>query len=223
MSAGMVAAQSQGTSAPHIVAWATRAIREAGSGRSTIVDVGCGQGDLLAALRYDFERCVGLDLVAYGKMKERSWIEFIASDLNAQRLDLESDCGDVVAAIETIEHLENPRGFVRELARVARPGGLVIVTTPNKLSWLSKLALVMKNEFSAFQERPGLYPTHITALLESDLRHIGSECGLTEIAIEYSCRGRWPGSGRCYPAWMSRRWLRGASDNIMMRARKRRS
>jgi len=221
MSASMVAAQSQGTSAPHIVAWAAGAIRAAAGARGTIVDVGCGQGDLLALLREDFKRCIGLDLVAYGKMRERGWIEFLPSDLNAPRLNLESGCGDVVAAVETIEHLENPRAFVRELARVARPGGLVLVTTPNQLSWLSKAALVVKNEFSAFQERPGLYPTHITALVEADLRHIGSECGLAEIAIEYSGRGRRPGSSRSYPSWISRRWRRGASDNIMMLGRKR--
>lgn len=128
-----------------------------------------------------------------------------------------------MSASETIERLENPRGFVRERARVARPGGLAIVTTPSQLSWLSELALVMKNEFSGFQERPGLYPTHTTALLESDLGHIGSERGLTETGIEYSCRGRWPGSGRGYPARMNRRWLRDASHQIMMLARKRRS
>ncbi len=51
----------------------------------------------------------------------------------------------------------------------------MIVTTPNQLSLLSKLTLVLKNEFNAFQA--GSYPAHLTALLEADLRRIGVECG----------------------------------------------
>ena len=51
---------------------------------------------------------------------------------------------DVVTALEVIEHLENPRAFCRELARVAKPGGWVVVTTPNQLSLLSLLSLVVK-------------------------------------------------------------------------------
>lgn len=52
------------------------------------------------------------------------------SDFN-QRLDVDSDTFDLVVSIETIEHLENPFQFIRELGRVVRPGGIVIITTPN--------------------------------------------------------------------------------------------
>ncbi len=41
---------------------------------------------------------------------------------------------DVVVAAEVIEHLENPRCMVRDLFRLCRPGGSVIVTTPNNES-----------------------------------------------------------------------------------------
>jgi 2-polyprenyl-3-methyl-5-hydroxy-6-metoxy-1,4-benzoquinol methylase len=47
------------------------------------------------------------------------------------------DYADVVASVETIEHLENPRAFMRQLARVVKPGGVVIVSTPNQLSLLT--------------------------------------------------------------------------------------
>jgi len=99
---------------------------------------------------------------------------------------------DIGCSVETIEHLENPRAFVRELVRLVKPNGLVIITTPNQLSLLSKLTLLIKNEFNAFQESTGCYPAHITALLEIDLMRIFQECGLTNIKIDYSNQGRIP-------------------------------
>ncbi len=81
---------------------------------------------------------------------------------------------------------------MRELVRLTKRGGLVIVTTPNQLSLLNKLWFVVKNQFIAFQEAPGLYPAHRTALLEVDLIRIASECGLKDSTIHYSNEGRIP-------------------------------
>jgi len=127
---------------------------------------------------------------------------------------LPNNCADVVCAVEIIEHLENPRAFIRELVRLTKPGGLVIVTTPNQLSLLSKLTLILKNQFNAFQEAPGLYPTHITALLEIDLIRIFTECSLTKPQIKYSRCGRMPFTPWHWPKSLG--FHGGAfSDNIL--------
>lgn len=60
------------------------------------------------------------------------------SDFN-KRLEVDDGAFDLVVSIETIEHLENPFLFVRELGRVTRPGGLVVVTTPNVHAIRSRL------------------------------------------------------------------------------------
>jgi hypothetical protein len=117
-------------------------------------------------------------------------------------------------AVETIEHLENPRAFVRELTRLARPGGWVVVTTPNQLSLLSKMTLVLKNEFNDFQS--GSYPAHLTALLEADLRRIGGECGWSDVAVAYTRNGRIPGTARHWPRPLSRLIPRTLSDNVLV-------
>ena len=113
---------------------------------------------------------LGVDVVRYDGLPEG--IEFIPFDLDSGKVSLADGSADLVCAVEVIEHLENPRAFVRELVRLAKPGGFVIVTTPNQLSLLSKLTFILKNQFNAFQEAPGLYPAHITALLEIDLIRI---------------------------------------------------
>ena len=50
---------------------------------------------------------------------------------------------DAVVSIEVIEHVENQFAFMRELARIAKPGGLVIVTTPNTLNVNSRLRTLL--------------------------------------------------------------------------------
>src|SRR5437867_8458398 len=116
----------------HVVAGAL-ASRGAAGGR--VVDVGCGGGALWHVLADRFDSCVGLDAVRYAALPPD--MEFRRVDLDAADWPVGDGEGDVVTAVETIEHLENPWAFVRSLARIARPGGWVIITTPNQLSALS--------------------------------------------------------------------------------------
>jgi SAM-dependent methyltransferase len=165
-----------------------------------------------------FEAYVGVDVVRYPGFPLDSWASFVEVDLNQPSYPLGPGEADAVLAVEVIEHLENPRAFVRELVRLVRPGGCIVITTPNQLSLLSKLTLLTKNQFNAFQEAPGLYPTHITALLETDLRHIAQECGLVDIDVSFTNEGRVPFSSRRWPSWLGGRRF---SDNILLTGKRR--
>jgi SAM-dependent methyltransferase len=182
----------------------------------TLVDAGCGAGDLWRETRGRFSRCLGIDAVRYPQLPDD--VAFHEADLDAARVPLPDAVADATAAVEVIEHLENPRAFMRELVRITKPRGWVVVTTPNQLSALSLLTLIAKGRFSAFQERD--YPAHRTALLEIDLRRIAAESGLEEIAIEFTRWGRVPLSPWHYPAavtaWSPRRF----SDNVAMIGRR---
>jgi ubiquinone/menaquinone biosynthesis C-methylase UbiE len=52
------------------------------------------------------------------------------SDFN-QGIAVADETFDLTISIETIEHLENPFNFIRELSRVTKPNGIVVITTPN--------------------------------------------------------------------------------------------
>jgi 2-polyprenyl-3-methyl-5-hydroxy-6-metoxy-1,4-benzoquinol methylase len=188
------------------------AARDAGG---VLADVGCGTGELWLALRGRFRRCIGVDAVRYEGLPPD--VEFHAADLEAG-LPLPDASVDAAAAVEVIEHLENPRAFVRELARIVRPGGWVVVTTPNQLSALSLLTLILKGRFSAFQDTA--YPAHRTALLEIDLRRIMAECGLRDLAVTFTRLGRLPLSPWHYPEALAALAPRQLSDNIVIAGRR---
>jgi SAM-dependent methyltransferase len=164
----------------------------------------------------DFSDYVGVDVVRYDDFPTGS--EFHPVDLNAMEWALSGLQADVVVAVETIEHLENPRAFFRSLGRLAKPGGWVLVSTPNNLSGLSKLTLLTKNCFNAFQNNQ--YPAHLTALLEIDLRRMAQETGMEEVTVAYTEKGRIPGTSWHYPSWLSRSASQTFSDNVLLLGRK---
>lgn len=205
---------TDGHSVEPVYVMAARILRERSTGLGTIVDVGCGVGTFRQHLATTGVDYVGADIVRYPAFPRSA--KFVSIDPATGRIPLADATGDVVVCLETIEHVENPRALFREITRLTRPGGLVVVTTPNQLSVLSKLTLVVRNQFTAFQDGTGnAYPAHISALLEIDLIRMARECGLDAIRIGYSGRGRVPGTGVHWP-----RFLRGRafSDNIMISA-----
>lgn len=70
---------------------------------------------------------------------------------------------DAVVSIEVVEHVENQFAFLRELARIARPGATVIVTTPNTLNLNSRLRTLAQGFPLLFDPLP---------LGDGDVRHL---------------------------------------------------
>ena len=213
------ARQSLGASSDAIHQMVADAVERLNLTGAGMIDVGCGHGALRARLADRFSLYRGLDAVSYSGFPADGL--FTQVDLDAEQWGVEPQSADLVTAIETIEHLENPWSFMRHLAAVAAPGGCVMVTTPNQLSVLSLLTLATKRRFSAFQDAH--YPAHRTALLESDLRRIAAASGLEVIEVAYSLAGRIPLTGAHYPVAIARLWPRGLSDNLLLVARKPRA
>lgn len=207
---------SLGTSGDSIYQMVYRILAAQYKGSGSLLDLGCGAGRLWPTVSPLFDRYIGVDAVRYDGFPAEG--EFHLLNLDDGRVPLADGVADAVVAVETIEHVENPRAFFRELVRLCKPGGIVTVTTPNQLSLLSKLTLIVKNQFNAFTETS--YPAHITALLEVDLRRIASECGLTDVEVHFSHKGRLPGMSLSAPKFASRMLPRGLSDNLAITGRK---
>lgn len=83
---------------------------------------------------------------------------------SAEQLPFQDNFFDTVTAGELIEHLENPEAFVREVNRVLVRQGFLILTTPNRKSWVNRAfgSYNTKIHLSLFT------PEELTALLEKN-------------------------------------------------------
>jgi len=186
------------------------------SARGTLVDVGCGIGRFLEFTGDLITDYVGVDVVRHPTLSPDA--KFLRADLDREAIPVPTASADIVAAIETIEHLESPRAFCRELFRILKPGGWLVLTTPNQLSVLSVLCLIARNRFVAFQD--AYYPVHRTALLPIDLIRIANECGFGQAELGFTCSGRIPLTAAYYPQGLSRLFPQALSDNVLLVARR---
>jgi SAM-dependent methyltransferase len=216
------ARQSLGSSHDAIYRLVDRALADRGIAGGRLVDVGCGSAGLWRVLAPRFDSYYGLDAVRYQGFPDDAEFRQIdldnLGDLHRAPWPVAPCEADVVTAVETIEHLENPWAFLRALVGLARPGGWVVVTTPNQLSVLSVATLIVKRRFSAFQDVH--FPAHRTALLEIDLRRAAGECGLESVEVLYSHAGRAPFTPWHYPGSLARRFPRALSDNLLIIGKK---
>ena len=104
----------------------------------SLLDVGCGNGYLLNQLvsRIYAELC-GIDVY---DMKPENWI-YKSADLT-KGIPFEEESFEVVVFGEVIEHVPDPDFLLEEIWRVLKPGGKVIVTTPNLASWANRILLL---------------------------------------------------------------------------------
>ena len=103
-----------------------------------VLEVGAGDGYFLKAARDIGWNVTGLELSPPRIAKAREWfgLELIDKDLIAANLPAESF--DVIAMYQLIEHVHDPAAILRCVHGLLRPGGLLMLSTPNVLSYARK-------------------------------------------------------------------------------------
>ena len=114
-----------------------------------VLDIACGAGYGSALLAQRATRVTGADIsqatIDHARHRYASvpGLEFRQADCAA--LPFPDACFDAVVSFETIEHIAAQEAFLDEMRRVLRPGGLVVLSCPNKVEYADKRGVA--NEF----------------------------------------------------------------------------
>jgi len=103
------------------------------------LDVGCGTGELLAALHHDGWAVQGVepDATLARQARERHGLDVFVGDLAAAAFP--DGHFDLVILWHVLEHLPEPRATLAEVRRVLRPGGVAVIGVPNAASLQARL------------------------------------------------------------------------------------
>ena len=158
---------------------------------SHVLEIGCGAGNLLLQATVPGSFPVALDLSMQALTFVRSRLEEAKSSAEApsgfactqaigEFLPLKDESFDCVLMSEVIEHLEAPQISIREAARVLRPGGRLLITTPNYRSFW----LLMEWTVDRLNMAPKMAgEQHISRFHPSSLKSLLIESGLD---VEYA-------------------------------------
>jgi SAM-dependent methyltransferase len=141
-----------------------------------IAEIGSGLGYLTNALRAEGYDCVGVDIsetaVAEATKRFGSWYQqqdiFSPSPESLAAFDL-------VILLETIEHVPDPVGFLAAAAKLAKPDGRMLVTTPNRDS-----------HPTAAIWRTDLAPVHLYWFTERTMSRLAEQAGFAVEFVDFT-------------------------------------
>lgn len=125
-----------------------------------VLDIGCGNGLLLYQFRNSFKQLVGLEYSehrlqqAQVNLADHNFVPLqgSAEDMRA----IESGSIDLIISADTIEHIPDVYAATAEMFRVLKPGGTMVVNTPN-IAFIKKRLLLLLGRFpSTSQPNEGI-------------------------------------------------------------------
>ena len=115
----------------------------------TALDVGCGAGLLAEPLARLGAKVTAVDaapeLIEVAKAHAEG--QGLAIDYRAVGVEAIDGAFDLVTSMEVIEHVADPQSFIYSLAQRLAPGGLMILSTPNKTAWSKLLTITLAEGF----------------------------------------------------------------------------
>lgn len=192
----------------HVVAY--RFAAELVRGRR-VLDAGCGEGYGTAILAGTARKAFGIDVdrnVVGRAVSRYPRAQFEPADL--REIPFPRGSFGAVVSLQVIEHMPSPADFVAECARVLEPEGMLIISTPNRLTFSPD---GLRNPFHTFE----FSPDDLRATLRqhfSEIRMCGTFHGLRLRAFDLVLRRQFPERLIAQPAPEWPQWLRRAVARV---------
>jgi SAM-dependent methyltransferase len=164
-------------------------VQRRASGKIKHLDIGAGRGQLIALLKQRMD--------AESQACDFHVENFAVQGIPLARVNIDREplpypdaAFDVVTCSEVVEHVENPRRLIREAWRVLKPGGVLVMTTPNVLNAVSRVRYLVSGFANLFGPLPAkndkLYSTggHITPIPYFYLAHALLDADFGEVDLD---------------------------------------
>jgi SAM-dependent methyltransferase len=154
-----------------------------------VLDAGCGRYLKFSKELPNTAEVVGIDLESAFETDNTAAPFAVRGDVG--RLPFPSDYFNLVISRSVVEHLENPPQVFSEFCRVLRPGGKVVIATPNRYDYVSLIAAITPYRFHRALvskifgvPEDDVFPTFYRANTISAIRKAFASAGLRQEELE---------------------------------------
>jgi len=147
-------------------------------GKSAL-DVGCGAGLLAEPLARMGAKVTAVDAAPELIEAAKAHAAGAGLSIDYRAVGVEALKGkfDLVTSMEVIEHVAEPQAFVKDLAARLAPGGLLILSTPNRTAWSKLLTIMLAEGFGQIPRGTHDFDKFIDPdTMRGLLAHAGLEC-----------------------------------------------
>ena len=109
------------------------------------LDIGPGTGRWLQFMQKNGADFLGAIDISQKALERSAQIcgRIQKGDLETDAFDFKSDSFDIVLSIEVLEHLRDPDNYLSEIRRVLKTGGIAVFSTPNVVSFVSRMRVLL--------------------------------------------------------------------------------
>jgi SAM-dependent methyltransferase len=156
-----------------------------------VLDIGCGVGMYTSAFMRYTSHVFGVE-IEHGRACEARQHTTGVAVSQGESLPFADNVYDVLFSHEVLEHVDDDRLCAKEMVRVTRPGGHIIVFVPNRLYFFETHGIYWKNRYH-FGNKPFInwFPDgirnhlapHVRAYRQSDLRSLYASLPVREVVL----------------------------------------